>query len=230
MKRFPVLLFDADNTLFDFDRAEDTALAQTLSDIGFDPSPALAEEYRKVNAAVWSEFERDEIDAETLKVERFRRFLSAHPEIGCDAAAMSAIYLSRLSRNGQLLPGAEEVLAVLAPGRTIGIITNGLEQVQTGRFESSPIRRFVDFIVISETVGYRKPMREFFDVALSRAGNPDRDDCLVIGDSLSSDIAGGNRCGIPTCWYNPAGVVNTSVIRPDYEIASLPALIPIVGA
>jgi 2-haloacid dehalogenase len=72
-------------------------------------------------------------------------------------------------------------------------------------------------------------MKEFFDYVFARISNFDPQQALIIGDSLSSDIKGGQLAGMDTCWFNPMGQENDTDIIPTYEIRKLQELYQILG-
>jgi 2-haloacid dehalogenase len=197
------LLFDADGTLFDYDRAERAALEQALGRIGVPFDPACLATYRQINQALWQGVEKGEITPGVVKVRRFELFLEAlgfaHPP-----AALSASYLECLANCSELVADAASVLSALASSYRIAILTNGLTVVQRGRLARSAIRHHVSEIIISEEIGAAKPAKEFFDTAFARLGHPSKREVLMIGDSWASDIQGAVQYGIDACWYNPA--------------------------
>jgi HAD superfamily hydrolase (TIGR01549 family) len=125
--------------------------------------------------------------------------------------------------------GAYEVLQTLAKTSQIAILTNGLQSVQRGRLERSPIKLFIREIIISEEIGVAKPHVAFFEVASARTGNPPKSEVLLVGDSLTSDIRGGLDYGIDTCWYNPAEEPRPEGSRIRYEVRQLRELLEVIG-
>ena len=201
MKPYELLLLDADETLFDFRRAEAFALERAFAERGLAATTEAIARYDAINKEIWRRFERGEIDQATLKVERFA-LLFADMGVGLDASDFSERYLEWLGRGSFLLPGAEELCSRLAARYRLAIVTNGIAKVQRPRFEASPIRRHFEAIVISEEVGAAKPQPAIFARACEAMGIFDKSKVLMIGDSLSSDIAGGAAYGIDTCWLS----------------------------
>jgi YjjG family noncanonical pyrimidine nucleotidase len=216
------LLFDADGTLFDFDRTERLALQDSFVQMGqpFDPKYLLT--YRRINDQIWLDFEQGRIEAKALKTRRFQRLFEA---LGLDYAPQdfSAKYLANLARGSYLLEGAEETIRTLARQFSLALITNGLKAVQRPRLEKSPIMPYLKTVIVSEEVGAAKPDAQIFDIALARMNHPARSEVLMIGDSLTSDIQGGHNYGLDTCWFNPRGERNGQ-IRPTFEIQTLAEL------
>ncbi|MBA1335589.1 MAG: Pyrimidine 5'-nucleotidase YjjG [Firmicutes bacterium] len=226
---YKLILFDADGTLFDYDRAESLALQNIFSynGIEYDEKYHL-DLYRKINSQIWEEFEKNLITAEELKGERFRRMfdvLGIEREFG----QFSQGYLDYLSEGAFLIDGAEEIVSKLAGRYNMAIITNGIKSVQLQRFKKSALIKYINNIIISEEVGYPKPHRQIFDYAFAALSHADKKTALIVGDSLSSDIMGGYMYGIDTCWFNPSKIENDSGVQPTYEISQLNQLEKILG-
>jgi 2-haloacid dehalogenase len=211
--RYRWLLFDADGTLFDYDRAERAALEQALAQTGvaFDSSHLAI--YRQINQALWQRVEKGEITPAVVKVRRFELLLEAL-HIVYSPATLSANYLECLANCSELVEDAAAVLEALHAKFRIAILTNGLTVVQRGRLARSVIRHQVSDIIISEEIGAAKPAKEFFDTAFARLGNPSKREVLMIGDGWAPDIQGAIQYGIDACWYNPGRKPRPS----DYEI------------
>jgi len=204
MPAYSWLLFDADGTLFDFDRAEARALEMVLADLGRSASAACLESYRRMNRSLWRAFELGRISQDEIKVKRFELWLG-EMGIAADASAVGRDYALRLSEQRDLLADAHEVVEELARRYRLLIITNGLSEVQRPRFERSSLRPFLQDIVVSGEVGAAKPEAGIFDAAFARMGAPARREVLMIGDSLTADVTGAIRYGIDACWCNFRG-------------------------
>ena len=228
MAKYYCILFDADNTLLDFDAAERKALAETLAQYNIEPSNETVEKYRTINEGLWRQLEKGQIRREKLMNERFTRFLK---EIGVSGsgAEMNRYYLNQLSTHPDLMPGnVLDVLHELAEVATMAIVTNGFDKVQSRRVKESGIAAFMEEVFVSERSDSEKPNRKIFDTALRTLGVENREHVLMVGDSLSSDIQGGINAGLDTCWLNRNHVENPGQISPTYEIESLEQLYPIV--
>ena len=215
MYRF--LLFDADDTLFDFGKCEANALRASMDDCGLTYSEELNALYSKVNLKLWKELERGKLTRERLIAIRFRRFFDA-AHIDADPEPMRISYPKRLSEQAVLLPGVPEMLKRLTETKKyrLFVITNGLKTTQTERFAASGIREYFEDIFISEEMGFNKPDKRYFDVVEKRVPGFVRSEALIIGDSLSSDIQGGINAEIDTAWYNFKLGTNFTGIRPTY--------------
>ena len=225
--KYAWLLLDADNTLFDYDRAEGEALRRTFEAFGDGFEPHYAGVYRQINAQIWRQFEQGAISQQRLRSRRFELLFEA-VGVELDAASFSPQYLAHLGQGTYLLDGAEEVVRALHGRVGLLIITNGLQEVQWPRLANSAIGAYMDGVVISDEVGVSKPDPRIFDIAFEKMDHPAREEVLMVGDSLTSDMPGGIAYGIDTCWYNPGQRPRPPELDIRYEIQRLADLLPIV--
>ena len=224
---YPYLLFDADNTLFDFDQAERNAHLLLCRAHGLAFSEEGYQLYHKCNADLWRDFDRGLCTKEYLLVERFRRYLAITGE-RADPEALNRDHLRALGEGAMLLPGAEELCRVLSRDHRLYLLTNAVASVQKTRFANSAIAPYFQGVFISEEVGVGKPDSAYFDYVFHAVPGLARDNALVIGDSLTSDIQGANNAGLPCYWFNPKGQPRPQGLRIDYEIRALEELYAIV--
>jgi 2-haloacid dehalogenase len=221
------LLFDADDTLFDYAVAEEKALRATFTQLNFVFQPELAQLYRQINSQIWKEFEAGQISSQRLRVERFER-LMVRTGLQADAEFFSQTYLTHLASSSDLFPGTEEILRKLASHFQLALITNGIKSVQRQRLQLSSIQDLFEAVIISDEIGAAKPMPQFFDILFEQIGQPERAEALVIGDSLTSDIQGANLYGLDACWFNPRRLPADSRYPARYEIRQLRELYAIL--
>ena len=223
--KYKYLLFDADNTLFDFDTAERMAFL-SLSDVCPDAFDEVTYPvYHVINDGLWKALERKEITREKLRSERFRKYLEAvgAPSDDITVALVTKTYPERLSRRSDLINGATELLECLSGQYEIYLITNGITSVQLGRLGNSPIKKYVKDIFISEQIGFEKPDSRYFDHVIRVIGAGSKDECLVIGDSLTSDIDGAIGYGID-CAYFDRNRHGTDGRNVNYHVSDLSQL------
>ncbi|MEF9953386.1 YjjG family noncanonical pyrimidine nucleotidase [Clostridium sp.] len=214
--KYEVLLFDADETLFDFKKSEREAFKNAMIEFGVDYDESYhLPIYKEINTAIWKEFEEGLITQAKLKIDRFKR-LSTKLNIDFNPEEFAASYMNHLSYGSFLYEGAIELVNDLSKKYKLSIITNGLTLVQNRRIRGSEIASFFDDIVISEEIGISKPSPEIFEHALKNLNHADKSKVLMIGDSLSSDIKGGANYGVDTIWFNQISSENTSDITPTY--------------
>ena len=220
-KKYELILFDQDGTLFDYKKAEEYALKKSMEHFGVElRGDSYLERYRKINRKVWTEFERGEIGLEELKLKRFKILFDA---LGIDqnTEKFSDKYLYYISKSPFVTEGAEEVVSSLYGSCKLALATNGIYSAQYERLKSSPLRDYFDILVVSEKIGFAKPDPNFFACVFMEARHSDKSTALIVGDSLSSDIRGGFDFGIDTCWFNPEKIRNEGDISPTYEIERL---------
>lgn len=220
MAKYSWLIFDADGTLFDYDLSESRALRAAFESLGLEADKVACHLYREINSLLWKEFEKGRVSSAELRVLRFEKLLLKLGS-GVSPEALSGRYLQKLGDEAHLLRGAREVLLQLAPHFGLVLATNGIADVQRNRIAISGIGEVFQEIVISDEIGVAKPHPAYFEELFSRIGNPEPGETLIIGDNLSSDIAGGLAFGIDTCWFNPMAQPNTSPWHPRYEISQL---------
>lgn len=226
------VLFDLDDTLFDFHKAEKIALTKTLVHFGIDPTEETLALYSAINAAHWKRLELGEISREEVKVGRYRELFETIG-VECDPVKATAYYESMLAIGHYFMPGAPELLEELYGKYRLYIVSNGTAKVQEGRIGSSGIAKYMDGIFISQLLGANKPDKQFFDICFAEIPDFSLSETVIIGDSLSSDIKGGINAGITTVWFNPKGIENDNDIKPDYtikELSEVPGLLSQISA
>lgn len=226
------VLFDLDDTLFDFHKAEKIALTKTLVHFGIDPTEETLALYSTINAAHWKRLELGEISREEVKVGRYRELFKTIG-VECDPVKATAYYESMLAIGHYFMPGAPELLEELYRKYRLYIVSNGTAKVQEGRIGSSGIAKYMDGIFISQILGANKPDKQFFDICFAEIPDFLLSETVIIGDSLSSDIKGGINAGITTVWFNPKEIENDSDIKPDYtinELSEVPGLLSQISA
>ncbi len=224
--KYPWLLFDADDTLFDYPRAEAQALKGTFEELTLPYKAGYLPMYHLHNRHVWQEFEQGHLSSVELRTKRFQ-LLFAEIGLSADPQSFSSLYLKNLTRESDLFEGVSATLEELSKQHHLSVITNGLAEVQRPRLLNSPIHSLIEKIFISEEMGVAKPAGAFFDIVFKELGDPPKSEVLVIGDSITSDILGGINYGLDTCWVNPSG--KTTDLPVTYQIHSIPELIPLLA-
>lgn len=221
------VLFDLDDTLLDFHKAEAIALARTLSEMGVDPTPQTIARYSAINKSQWELLEEKKITRPQVLI---RRFDILFEELGVSVSSQETQtrYETYLAMGHHFIPGAEALLEELVTKYRLFLVSNGTAPVQAGRIASSGIAKYFENIFISETVGADKPQKLFFDRCFAEIPDFRPEEAIIIGDSLTSDIRGGNNAGIATCWFNPKGLPRREGIRVDHEIRQLSELPPLL--
>lgn len=219
-----ILLMDLDNTILDFTRSEREALTKALEHYNIKATDELLEQYALINQKYWALLERKEVTREEILYKRFEEFFESSLSSKIDGHEINEIYHNYLVNLGYPLPESESFLKkAKALGYKIFIISNGSKSINPSRIEASGLKKYFDEIYISEDQGYDKPDVRFFNNLLKKY--PHKEQMVIIGDSLSSDIQSGINLGIPTIWLNPS---NKTSSKPDYEIKSLNEIFDIV--
>lgn len=229
MPRFDILLWDVDGTLLDFIAAEKAAVQTLFREFGLgECTDEMVERYSRINKEYWERLERGELSKPEILVRRFADFFASEGLDASKAPEFNEQYQVRLADTVVFCDDSYELLSSLRGRVKQYAVSNGTVVAQTRKLRRSGFDRLLDGVFLSEELGYEKPATEFFDRVFAAIGEPDRERVLIVGDSLTSDITGGNRAGIRTCWYNPKGEPNLTAAHADYEIRDLHGILDII--
>jgi len=223
-----IILWDLDGTLLDFEAAERICIPLCLRYQGVSFDDEAISLYKVINRNYWKALERGEITKEQLYPGRFREWFDKMGHEELDAVTMNKDYQIALGNNPVIMDGTKEILQKLKElGYRQYIVTNGSNVAQNGKLSRTPIGKLVDGVFISEKMGEPKPKKEFFDCLAKQIEGYKEQNAVIIGDSLSSDIKGGNNAGIKTIWFNPTGRPNkaglpiTAIAENLYQIPDI---------
>ena len=208
--KYDTLLFDVDNTLLDFDANEKESFKSMILDKGEEYSEELYETYKKMNHRMWEAVERGEITIDDVLYTRFSKLMNMYRK-EVDGIEYENTYRFYLNRGIQEMPNVHEVLSELKKNHRLYVITNGIKETQDSRMNRSGLVKYFEERFISESIGANKPSSEFFDYVKNNIDDFNPSNTLIIGDSLTSDIKGGNLAGIDTCWFCKEGTVNSNL-------------------
>ena len=218
--KYKFLLFDLDHTLLDFDAAEDVALDFLLAEEGVEDIQTYKDYYVSMNKALWKDLEQKKITKAELINTRFEK-LFAHFGIEKDGSYLAERYQFFLSKQGQTFPGVEDLLKTLIhQGYELYAATNGITAIQTGRLAKSGLAPYFNQVFISEQLQTQKPDALFYEKIGQQIAGFSKEKTLMIGDSLTADVQGGNNAEIDTIWYNPHHLENHTQAQPTYEVHS----------
>lgn len=208
MKKYQYLLFDADNTLFDFSQAEYLSFTDMCSVCDVSYTQTLYEQYSAINDSLWKLHEQKKISLEALKIERFRRLLLSNGYDDNDLTTKKAVtmrdcYMAGLAEKTCLIDGAEDICRKLSEKYDMYIVTNGIGWIQRSRFGKSALVPYFRDMFISEEIGVGKPSGEYYDYVLRKIGCADKSAYLALGDSITSDCTGAVNYGLDICYFNP---------------------------
>lgn len=215
--RYDVLIFDLDDTLLDFGMTEHNAFRLLFEEYGL-PNGLndYLGSYKSISKILWDDLENGRTTLTELKVERFKRLFIEHA-LDIDPVLFGQKYIENLGKEVHMIEGVEEMFASIKDLR-IALLTNGFKDAQHARVNGSALKNLFEIIITSEETGFQKPQKEIFSYALEKLQISDPTRVLMIGDSLTSDIQGGNNFGIDTCWFNPTKKLNVTDIQPTFEI------------
>ena len=229
MENIKYILWDIDRTLIDFNKAEELALKECFKnyEIG-DFTDELLEEYKQINDKYWKMLERREISKKEVLEGRFNEFFSNH---NIDLSIVPKFNLDYQMAMGDIavfIDNGEETVKALKGRYKQYAASNGTALAQHKKLTKSGLDNLLDGIFISEEVGYDKPSKDFFNFVFEKVGSNNKEEYLIIGDSLTSDILGGVNAGIKTCWFNPEYKENDKGLKIDYEIHNLSEILDIL--
>jgi len=222
--KYSYVLFDADETLFRFDIL--AGMTRMFKKYGVNFTQDDYVHYQKTNKQLWVDYQNGVISADYLQVTRFNEWSA---KLNVSAKELNDAFLDAMAQICEPLPGAIELLNKLRPHARLGIITNGFARLQTVRLEHTGLKDMFEWLVISELVGIAKPNKAIFEHTFELMGNPNKSQILMVGDTASSDILGGNDVGIDTCWLQHPGEQLPEGITPTYTITKLEQLQAILG-
>ena len=217
------LFLDLDDTILDFHKAERIALGKTIRQFGVEPTEEVLHRYHLINKWHWEQLELGTLTRAEVLTGRFK-MLFAELGLDVDPEKMQAGYEHNLSIGHWFLPGAEEAVDALSKKYRLFLASNGTAVVQKGRMTSANLYRFFEKVFVSQEIGHNKPSKAYFDACFAQIPDFDPAKAMIVGDSLSSDIKGGNNAGIRTCWVNPNHAPRNPEIHVDYEIEALSQL------
>ncbi len=219
-----VILWDVDGTLLDFEKAEYAAMKICFDKFGLgECTDEMIERYAEINKRYWERLERGEVTRQQVLICRFKDFFQAEGIVSDCAAELNLEYQRQLGENVFFCDDSYDLLSQLKASGHVKqyAVTNGSKVAQDGKLNKSGLINLFDDVFISEVVGVEKPGIGYFEHVWSVIGHYGPEEVLIVGDSLTSDIRGGNNAGILTCWYNPKELPNNKGVRVDYEIRHL---------
>lgn len=222
------VLWDVDGTLLDFHAAEKNAIRACFAEMNLgECSDEQIARYSVINKKYWKRMEDGEITKSEVLNGRFAEFFAGEGVVA-DVEAFNMLYQIRLGDTIVFIDEADRLIADLRGRVRQYAVTNGTKRAQDRKLKLSGLDRLFDGIFISDEIGAEKPSAAFFDHVFTHIEPCKKDEILIVGDSLSSDIRGGNVAGIRTCWYNPQGLPMPTDLRVDYEIKNLGEVLKIL--
>lgn len=216
------ILWDVDGTLLDFIAAEKAAIKTLFKEFNLgECSDEMIKRYSEINKTCWQRLERGEITKQEVLIGRFKEFFASEGLDSSVAEEFNSLYQLRLGDTIVYHDDSLEIIRSLRGRARQYVVSNGTVEAQSKKLRLSGLGELMDGIFLSEHIGIEKPNIEFFDRVFEEIEPADRSRVMIVGDSLTSDIQGGNNAGIITCWYNPQGDKAPDKYRIDYEISDL---------
>lgn len=229
MRKYTTVFWDLDQTLLDFDCSMEYALQAVFAQYGLKINEEMTARYSVINRSYWLRLESGELSKEQVTVGRFRTFFEELGITHVSPEELNVDYQRELGSVFFFMEGAKELVALLKErGYRQYVVTNGVNATQANKMRLSGLDRIMDGVFVSELMGYPKPRKEFFDGCFAALSDVDRNKCILVGDSLTSDMRGAENAGIASCWFNPEKQEKDVDVRTDYEIRRLEELIPIL--
>ena len=225
--KYNTILMDMDGTLMDFDACESKALETVFARHGYPYSPEIRRLYNGINSRLWKEYEKGSTTKAIIKSTRFSELFQLIGVKG-DGAAFNIEYLDELGKNWFPIEGCFELCRILSSHFRLYMATNGVSRTQRNRVKGCGLEPFFSGMFISEEIGVQKPLSGFFEYAASHIPGFKKEETLMVGDSLTSDMKGGIDFGLSTCWFNRKHAENPG-FPITYEIHSLLELPPLLG-
>lgn len=218
VKKYEIILWDVDQTLLDFKKSEDYALKYTFEQFGRKIQEETVQLYSEINDSYWKQFERGEVTKETVLYGRFQSLFEALSIHDIKAEEIAPAYQKALGSVYFYRDDSYRLCQELKKDYRQYVVTNGVTWTQQNKLRLAGFDKIMDGIFISEVLGCPKPNKEFFDRCFEKIPDFNKEKTIIVGDSLTSDMLGGNRAGISCCWYNPGQKEKNSDISIDYEI------------
>lgn len=227
---FTTILWDVDGTLLDFISAEKAAIRSLFQEYELgECTDEMIRRYSEINRGYWEKLERGELSKPEVLIGRFRDFFAQE---GIDVTLAPEFNDKYQLRLGDTIDYCDDSLTIIKSlcGKVKQyVVSNGTVAAQTKKLKLSGIGALMDGIFLSEDLGAEKPNQAFFDQVFAEIGPVKKEEIIIVGDSLTSDIRGGIGAGITTCWYNPEGKMAAEDIPADYEIKDLHEVYGLIG-
>lgn len=229
MGKYTTIFWDLDQTLLNFDLSMDYALRAVFGKYGLEINDKIASRYDAINKSYWNRLESGELSKDEVTVGRFRTLFEEMGVTHVPPEEINREYQKELGNVFFYMEGAKELTALLREkGYRQYVLTNGVNSTQASKMRRSGLDRIMDGVFVSELMGYPKPKKEFYDACFAALPDIEREECIMVGDSLTSDMRGAENAGIASCWFNPERSKKDVDVRTDYEIRRLEELLPIL--
>lgn len=213
------IFIDVDNTLLDFNECAKWSMEKALADHGIF-YPDIFGVFKKINDLLWLEIEKGGLTREGLYKKRWNMVFES-AGIKLNGVEFEREFLHYLEESAKPVQGAYEALEYLSGKYTVCVASNAPQSQQEKRLKKAGMLKFLHKVFTSEQIGYPKPSKAFFDGCFEKLGGIEKDEVILIGDSLTADVVGGAEYGLKTCWFNYAGEALPETVSPDFVVNTL---------
>ena len=212
------ILLDIDDTILDWDLCSHEAIRLAIEELKYDIPNTIYDAYDKINPKLWHMHEKKEITMDELFQMRFNKIFN---EIGVsyDGVLFEKIFRKYILDSHIFIPNAKETLEYLYSKYDVYAASNSTLYQQLRRLSMANIIDYFTDIFVSEELGASKPSREFYDACLKRMHHK-KEEIIVIGDSLTSDIFGAYNYGLQSIWFNKKNIKEKEALY-TYKVLSL---------
>lgn len=215
------ILIDIDDTLLDFGKCAKHSIAKCFADFGADFHDYMFPVFEEVNSSLWLQLEKGQITKKELYGKRWTLLLNKFGIKNINGNLFEEHFLEHLSESAEKISGAEEILKYLSDKYEIYAVSNGPHEQQLRRLRKSNLLKYFTDIFTSELLGVQKPEKAFYDLCFEKIRNVKKCEAVLIGDSLTADIYGGEEYGLTTVWFNKKNIGIKEDIHPSYTVNSL---------
>ncbi len=215
-----IVLLDLDNTIIDFNECARHSIINIFENLGFEYTEKVFDTFITENVKIWKRLELGEIDKPFLRANRWNIILGKLG-IEYDGTIIEEQFENGVAQGAYPVEYAYELLDYLYEKYDIYIVSNGFRYVQESRVKIGKYDKYFKDLFLSEDIGIQKPDTRFFDYCYEKIGRPPKEDIILIGDSLSADIKGGNAYDIDTIWFNKNNDELSGNTKPTYTVNHL---------
>ena len=227
-QRYTTILWDVDDTLLDFELSEKCALQKSFQTFNLEINDEIIKRYSMINTQYWKKLELGQVCKEEVLIGRFLTLFDELKQKPDSITEFQRDYQYNLAHVYFYKDDSKELCLKLKNNCKQYLVTNGVSYTQRTKLQLAGFDLIMDDIFVSEEIGIPKPAIAFFEKCFEKIPEFDREKTIIVGDSLTSDMLGGNNAKVATCWYNPKGIVNDTNVITDYQINHLWQLLDII--
>ncbi len=220
MKMIKAVLIDIDNTLLDFHKCSDEAMCLAAEEYGIVFPENYFEIFTEINNSLWDKIEKGELDRQGLFKIRWKLIFEAMG-IDADGIAFEETFRSNIKSCAIPVDGAMEILKYLSEKYYVGVASNSEFAQQEKRLRKAGMFPFIKSIFTSEEIGFAKPSEGFFAYCKNELPQFEKEEIILIGDSITADVEGAKNFGFKTCWFNFAKVPDAECEKADFIVNEL---------